>query len=99
MAQGKDASLKLQEYEVTIHTEEGFDEETTAPDSPKVARSYTATLPNLASLFRNTHVKVKVNFKNLSEAELELEVDVEPYWEVVLDPVFGLDEKGDPKKR
>ena len=31
--------------------------------------------------------------------ELELEVDVEPYWEVVLDPVFGLDEKGDPKKR
>ena len=43
------------------------------------------------SLFRNTHVKVKVNFKNLSEAELELEVDVEPYWEVVLDPVFGLD--------
>lgn len=99
LAQGKDASLKLQEYEVTIHTEEGFDEETTAPDSPKVARSYTATLPNLASLFRNTHVKVKVNFKNLSEAELELEVDVEPYWEVVLDPVFGLDEKGDPKKR
>jgi hypothetical protein len=56
-------------------------------------------LPNLASLFRNTHVKVKVNFKNLSEAELEWEVDVEPYWEVVLDPVFGLDEKGDPKKR
>ena len=99
LAQGKDASLKLQEYEVTIHTEEGFDEETTAPDSPKVARSYTATLPNLASLFRNTHVKVKVNFKKLSEAELELEVDVEPYWEVVLDPVFGLDEKGDPKKR
>jgi len=99
LAQGKDANLKLQEYEVTIHTEEGFDEEATAPDSPKVARSYTATLPNLASLFRNTHVKVKVNFKNLSEAELELEVDVEPYWEVVLDPVFGLDEKGDPKKR
>lgn len=99
LAKDKDANLKLQEYEVTIHTEEGFDEETTAPDSPKVARSYTATLPNLASLFRNTHVKVKVNFKNLSEAELELEVDVEPYWEVVLDPVFGLDEKGDPKKR
>lgn len=99
LAQGKDANLKLQEYEVTIHTEEGFDEEATAPDSPKVARSYTATLPNLASLFRNTHVKVKVNFKNLSEAELELEVDVEPYWEVVLDPVFGLDEKDDPKKR
>lgn len=85
------ADLKLQEYEVTIHTEESFDEETTAPDSPKVARSYTATLPNLASLFRNTHVKVRVNFKNLSEVEPEWEVDVEPYWEVVLDPVFGLD--------
>ena len=99
LAKDKDANLKLQEYEVTIHTEESFDEETTAPDSPKVARSYTATLPNLAPLFRNTHVKVKVNFKNLSEAELELEVDVEPYWEVVLDPVFGLDEKDDPKKR
>lgn len=93
LAKDKDGSLKLQEYEVTIHTEEDFDENAISSENPKVKRSYTATLPNLASLFRNTHVKVKVNFKNLPEAELEMEVDVEPYWEVVLVPVFGLDEK------
>ena len=49
--------------------------------------NYTAPLPHLASLFRNTHVKVNVTFK---DHQLEWEVDVEPYWEVVLDPIFGL---------
>lgn len=54
-------------------------------------RKYSAGLEHLASLFRNTHVKVNVSFKDYT---LDWEVDVEPYWEVELDPVFGLD---DPK--
>lgn len=79
-----DADLMLQEYKLTIHTKETF--------SPNGATdretSYTQVLPHLASLFRNTHVKVNITF---NDYELDWQVDVEPYWEVKLDPIFGLD--------
>lgn len=70
--------LYLQEYQLSVTTlDEGSTDENV----------YTATLPQLASLFRNTHVKVNVRFKDHG---LDWAVDVEPYWEVVLDPIFGL---------
>lgn len=83
--EGKSNDLLLQEYEVTIHTTE----KALNDDGTESAQdmNYTAPLPHLASLFRNTHVKVNVTFK---DHQLEWEVDVEPYWEVVLDPIFGL---------
>lgn len=79
-------ALMRQEYTLTVHTEETFVENGVPVDDKKVA-NYTTTLPHLASLFRNTHVKVNVTFK---DHQLDWEVDVEPYWEVVLDPIFGL---------
>ncbi len=88
-----DPSLKLQEYELTVYTKETFLDEKPV-DSDVVWRKlkYTARLEHLASLFRNTHVKVNIGFNDYT---LNWEVDVEPYWAVELDPVFGL---GDPKK-
>lgn len=85
------SGLKLQEYELTVYTEEKFWDEYPEDGTTwrKVEREYTACLEHLASLFRNTHVKVNIVFKDY---ELSWEVDVEPYWEVELDPVFGLDE-------
>lgn len=80
-----DNALKLQEYKVTIRTEEEL------LDGNKTTAVYTSTLPRLGSLFRNTHVKVNIVFN-----ALEWQVDVEPYWGVVLDPKFGLD---DPKEK
>ena len=80
-----DNALKLQEYKVTIRTEEEL------LDGNKTTAVYTSTLPRLGSLFRNTHVKVNIVFN-----PLEWQVDVEPYWGVVLDPKFGLD---DPKEK
>lgn len=76
------ASHEMQEYSVTIHAKES--------DYSVNSTAYTATLPHLYSLFRNTHVKVNVSFK---DNELEWQVDVIPYSEVVLDPIFGLDKK------
>lgn len=70
--------LYLQEYQLSV---------TTLDEGSTHENVYTATLPQLASLFRNTHVKVNVTFKDHG---LDWEVDVEPYWEVVLDPIFGL---------
>ena len=87
--------LKLQEYELTVYTKETFlDEKPKDSDAEwrKVERKYTARLEHLASLFRNTHVKVNIGFNDYT---LVWAVDVEPYWAVELDPVFGL---GDPKK-
>lgn len=73
-----DDTYQLQEYSITVHTREG--EET---------KEYTATLPHLASLFRNTHVEVGAIF---TDHTLNWIVDVEPYWGIELKPVFGLDE-------
>ena len=89
------SDLKLQEYELTVYTKEIFlDEESENGTAQRreVERKYSAGLEHLASLFRNTHVKVNVSFNDYT---LDWEVDVEPYWEVELDPVFGL---GDPEK-
>lgn len=47
---------------------------------------FVCTLPNLKALFRNTHVVVNITFHN----SMEIAVDVIPYGEVLLDPVFGL---------
>lgn len=85
--------LKLQEYTLTIHTTETFEGDGEAAENGavsvgnEVTRSYTKTLPHLASLFRNTHVKVNIVFNDYT---LDWQVDVEPYWEVVLEPEFGL---------
>lgn len=87
------SSLKLQEYELTVYTKETFlDEKPADSDVGWRKLKYTARLEHLASLFRNTHVKVNISFNDYT---LNWEVDVEPYWAVELDPVFGL---GDPKK-
>lgn len=87
--EGESKDLKLQEYELTIHTKEKIlnDDGT---ENAQITNEYTAKLPQLTSLFRNTHVKVNVTF---NDHQLDWEVDVEPYWEVVLDPIFGLGDK------
>ena len=89
------SDLKLQEYELTVYTKETFldEPEYGTTQQREVEREYSAGLEHLASLFRNTHVKVNVCFKDYT---LDWEVDVEPYWEVELDPVFGLDEPEKP---
>lgn len=48
---------------------------------------FVCKLPNLKALFRNTHVVVNITLYN----SMEIEVDVIPYSEVLLDPIFGLD--------
>lgn len=93
---GSDAvtpDLKLQEYELTIYTKETYlDEKAGSSDTRgETERTYSAKLAHLASLFRNTHVKINIGF---NDHTFDWEVDVEPYWEVLLEPVFGL---GDPK--
>lgn len=78
-----DASLLLQEYRLTLHTSESY-----IGDTYVSSNKYDAVLPQLASLFRNTHVKVYIEF---NDHEPNCMVDLEPYWSVKLDPVFGLD--------
>ena len=85
------ANLKLQEYNVTIYTQETFSDSNgteTIRNEGASTKEYTSILPRLASLFRNTHVRVNISFNDYT---LDWEVDVEPYWGVELDPVFGLD--------
>lgn len=62
-----------QEYTLTIHIE-GLEEPFVRP------------LPNLKTLFRNTHVVVNITLKYSDE----IIVDVIPYSEVKLEPEFGL---------
>ncbi|MCD8235288.1 MAG: hypothetical protein LUD00_01255 [Prevotellaceae bacterium] len=50
---------------------------------------FVCTFPNLKALFRNTHVIVNITMYNRNE----IIVDVIPYSEVKLDPIFGLGEK------
>lgn len=54
-------------------------------------RPFSATLPNLPRMPRNTHTVVNLTFKG---ENLEVEVNVVPYTSVVLEPIFGLE--GDP---
>ena len=51
--------------------------------------SAQATLPNLPSLPRNTHVKVNIT---MGIADIDFTVDVLPYTAVPLNPTFGFDE-------
>lgn len=67
-----------QEYKITINIKEGEEE--------AKAKSFSFTLLNLKALFRNTHVIVNITLLN----SMEIVVDVIPYSEVILDPVFGL---------
>lgn len=78
-------ALMRQEYTLTVHTTETFEGNGNKNSREK---NYTAPLPHLASLFRNTHVKVNIVF---NDHNVDWQVDVEPYWEVVLEPEFGLD--------
>ena len=48
--------------------------------------SFTKTFPNLEALFRNTHVLVDITFTEKDEVQ----VQVVPYAEVILEPEFGL---------
>ena len=52
-----------------------------------VVEPFVCKLPNLKALFRNTHVIVNIALYS----SMEIEVDVIPYSEVSLDPIFGLD--------
>lgn len=67
----------IQQYTLTVTTQEGTE-----------TKTYSALLPNLGSLFRDTHVKIDVTF---NEAGLSLEVDLYPYTGVDLEPDFGID--------
>ena len=67
-----------QEYTLTIHIAEGENQKT-----------FNCPLRNLKALFRNTHVVVNITLKN----SMEIVVDVIPYSEVFLDPIFGLNIK------
>lgn len=69
-----------QKYTLTIFTQEGS-------DGAKTKKAYSSVLPNLGSLFRNTHVKVNVTFKMVT---IDLVVDLYPYTGVDLDPDFGI---------
>lgn len=48
---------------------------------------FVRTLPNLKALFRNTHIVVNITLHKT----LEIEVDVIPYSEVILNPSFGVE--------
>lgn len=50
---------------------------------------FICKLPNLKALFRNTHVVVNITMYH----NLKIVLDVIPYSEVPLDPIFGLDVK------
>lgn len=78
---GGNNQYKLQEYSIFLRTREIF----SGGSGTERIREYTAPIPDLASLFRNTHVNVKVVFYDNT-----LSVDVIPYSEVNLDPGFGL---------
>lgn len=49
-----------------------------------------AELPDLDQLPRNTHVVVRIRINSLLEGDIDLTVDVRPYGEVYLEPIFGL---------
>lgn len=79
-----DASLKLQSYRVTVITNE-LDESLEDVPGNWVAASYTAVMPQLFSMFRNTHVKVNVTF--VGAGQFALYAEIAPWKE--LKPVEG----------
>ncbi len=71
--------LKLQQYRLTVITNE-LDLDENAPLDEKdpanwKAASYTAILPQLCSLFRNTHVKVNITFKGAGQFAIYAEIE------------------------
>ena len=54
-------------------------------DDNNMEQVFSRPFGNLKALFRNTHVVVDVTFQ-----EKEIQVDVIPYSEVILEPEFGL---------
>lgn len=67
-------------------TTDGEQEYTMTLNIAGKADPVTFTLPNLKALFRNTHVIINITMYGL----LDIQVDVIPYSEIVLDPIFGL---------
>lgn len=65
---------------------DGEQEYTLTLDIDGRAEPFVCTLPNLKALFRNTSVVVDISLYN----SMEIVVDVIPYSDVTLDPVFGL---------
>ncbi|NPD92891.1 hypothetical protein [Xylanibacter muris] len=68
---------------------DGEQEYTMTIDISGRSEPFVCKLPDLKALFRNTHVVVNITLYN----SMEIEVDVIPYSEVSLDPIFGLDVK------
>ncbi len=64
-----------QEYTLTLHVTDANNEK----------KTFSRPFDNLKALFRNTHVAVDITF-----LEKDIQVDVTPYSEVVLEPEFGL---------
>ena len=75
-AAGHDADLGLQQYRLTVVTNELDYDLTDSPENWKAA-SYTAVLPNLSSLFRNTHVNVRITFKG--EGNFAIYAEIQPW--------------------
>lgn len=83
-----DDPLMLQQYTFTLFTEELPEGEVDTPAN-WVSREYSAILPQLASLFRDTHVVVNVSIGRYYD--ITLNVEEQPYAYELLDPKFGLD--------
>ncbi|GEM_PF-3405304 len=83
-----DDPLMLQQYTITLFTEELPEGEVDTPAN-WTKREYTGILPQLASLFRDTHVVVNVSIGRYYD--ITLNVEEQPYAYEVLDPKFGLD--------
>ncbi len=83
------AALGLQHYSIAFATRQRDNALEDKEEHWYAVEYAPVRLPALASLFRNTHVKVNVGFTDRNP-ELELQVDVEPYWEVNLEPDFGI---------
>lgn len=49
----------------------------------------TLELTNLEALFRNTHMVVDITFDG-TETDVNVEIDVQPYQEVKIEPIYGL---------
>ena len=83
-----DDPLMLQQYMLTLFTEELPEGEVDTPAN-WVKREYTGVMPQLASLFRDTHVVVNVSIGRYYN--IILNVEEQPYAYENLDPEFGLD--------